>query len=67
MKRYVVAQIALGSLVITAGLLGLMHESGFLLVDWRLAGPLLVVGFGIWLMLCCVSYSPMDYRRPENS
>ena len=67
LKRYVVAQIVLGLLVITAGLLGLLHEVGLLLIDWRLAGPLLVIGFGVWLLLCCVSYSPMDYQRRENS
>jgi len=67
LKRYVVAQIVLGLLVVTAGLLGLLHEVGLLLIDWRLAGPLLAIGFGVWLLLCCVSYSPMDYQRRENS
>ncbi len=67
MKRYFVAQIALGLLVITGGLLGFLHEAGVLLIDWRLAGPLLIIGFGVWLLLCCVSYSSMDYRRPGNS
>lgn len=56
-----------GLLVVTAGLLGLLHEVSLLLIDWRLAGPLLVIGFGVWLLLCCVSYSPMDYQRRENS
>lgn len=58
MSRNRVVGAALGILVAIAGVLGLLSGLGVSAVEWRIASPLIVVGFGVWLILCseaCIS------------
>jgi hypothetical protein len=48
----VLVRAGLGIMIMVAGFLALLNGLRVSVVDWHVATPLLIIGLGVWIMLC---------------
>jgi hypothetical protein len=64
MRKYsVVLLVLLGAIVVVAGSVELLRESGVITFSLKLFAPLLIVVLGLWVMACAVECKAPCYQQ----